>query len=450
MSLIEPIIVQPLTGETNEIHLSRPLYESWKLASFSNLTLKCGPVQHSVSCLPNNNGGSPQLICDPRLLQKFHLPVEPQPLRIAFDPTKGELQIGPVVAVLTLLKGNAFEGSLVAYCDELTRYSEKQHALLYVFTLKDWRRDSVIGYVKRHNYWDRRELPIPHVIHNRIGQRKLEQLPATERYFQEITNEGIACFNARFLDKWEVHQQLASHPDLAPYLPETILYESEKSLKEMTERYSSVFLKPAAGSQGKQIFRITRRENHFELDYTTFSGDIERQFSTFEELYHTLVRRIRQQQYIIQQGLSLLEHRQCPLDFRMLCNRRQTDKWTVTSGVARISNEEQFVSNLARGGKSHSIKEVLQQAFPNRVAKQIRALLGDLSLEIAERVSLESEGIYGELGIDLALDYQGKPWILEVNTKPSKDLDPSRDQAIRPSAKAVIDYSCYLAGFSNP
>ncbi|HEX7065220.1 MAG TPA: YheC/YheD family protein [Bacillales bacterium] len=450
MTLINTITIQPLAGETNKILLSPQLYESWNLASFPNLTLKCGPVKESVSCGPNHNRGDPQLICDPRLLQRFHLPAEPQPLRIAFDPEKEELQIGPVVAVLTLLKGNAFEGSLVPYCDELARYSEKQHALLYVFTLRDWRQDSVIGYVKRHNYWDRRELPLPHVIHNRIGQRRLEQLPATERFFQRLTEKGITCFNARFLDKWEVHKQLASQPELTPYLPETALYESKKSLKEMTERHSCIFLKPAAGSQGKQIFRICRRENFFELDYTTFNGDIERHFPTFEELYRTVESRIRQQRYIIQQGLSLLEYQHCPLDFRMLCNRRKTDKWKVVSGVARISNEEQFVSNLARGGKSQPIKEVLQQTFPDRLAKQIRALLRDLSLEIAEQISLKSEGLYGELGIDLALDQQGKPWVLEVNTKPSKDLDPSRDHTIRPSARAVIDYSCYLAGFSNP
>ncbi|HEX6923376.1 MAG TPA: YheC/YheD family protein [Bacillales bacterium] len=449
MTFIDNITIQPTAGQTNVIFLGKQLYESWKLGSFSDLKLKCGPVKQPVSCISDSNINKDQLICDPQLLQQFHLPAEPQPLRLTFDSENEVLEIGPVVAVLTLLKGNAFEGSLVSYCEELARYSEKEHVLFYVFTLRDWRRDSVVGYVRRHNSWDRRELPPPNVIHNRIGQRRLEQLPATERFFQSLPEKNIAVFNARFLDKWEVHEKLAAHPELIPYIPETVLYENKKSLKDLVEQYPCVFLKPAAGSQGKQIFRIHRKENHFELDYTTFNGDIERHFSTFEELYRTVWSRIQQQQYIIQQGLSLLEFRKRPLDFRMLCNKGQTGDWKVVSGVARVSDEEQFVSNLAQGGKSYPVRDVLQETFHEKHARQIRKLLGELALETANLISLETEGLYGELGIDLALDQQGKPWILEVNTKPSKDLDPSREQSVRPSARAVIDYSCYLAGFSN-
>lgn len=450
MAFVSNVMIQPSAGEPNRLFLSRRLYETWHLISFPYLILKCGTEKQLVNCVPGSRDDETKLTCDPRLLQQFHLPAEPIPLKLAFDPHTEELEIGPIIAVLTLIKKGTFDGALVPYCEELGRYSEKHHSLFYVFTLRDWRRESVVGYLRRHNQWDRHELPQPQAIHNRIGQRRLERLPATERFFESLAEKQIAIFNARYLDKWEIHEKLSSRAEFTPYLPETILHENKRSLNEMLKRHPSVFLKPAAGSQGKRIFRVHQKENRFELDYTTFSGGIERRYTKFDPLYLNIESRLRRQRYIIQQGLSLMEYGGRPLDFRILCNKGYTGKWKITSGVARVSSEEQFVSNLARGGASYSIREVLEDSFHEKAAKQIQQLLGELALEACEILSMETEGIYGELGVDLALDSQGKPWIIEVNTKPSKDLDPEREQTvIRPSAKAVIDYACFLAGFAK-
>lgn len=449
MSFVHNITIQPLAGKKNLIFLNRRLYESWKLSSDMSFTMICGAKHQQVYCMPENED-EPQLTCDPSLMQEFHLPTEPLSLRLRYDPEAGCFEIGPVIAVLTYIKSHTFEGPLAGYCEEMARYGEKQHALFYVSTLKDWRRHSVVGYYWQHGRWNRRELPQPNVVHNRIGQRKLEQLTATVQFYQSLTEKQIPYFNARFLDKWEVYEKLAAHPELMPYLPETVLYEDKASLENMLKRHACVFLKPAIGSQGKQIFRIHRLEDHLKLDYTTFTSDLGRRFSTFDDLYFTLESRLRRQPFIIQQGLSLIEHKGHPLDFRMLCNKGKNGNWEMTSAIARVSNEEQFVSNLAQGGASYPVRKVLADTFQEKTARQIRFLLNELALEAANVISLETEGIYGELGIDLALDQQGKPWIIEVNTKPSKDLDPEREPSvIRPSAKAVVDYSCFLSGFAK-
>ncbi|HET7577941.1 MAG TPA: YheC/YheD family protein [Bacillales bacterium] len=443
------VTIEPAAGDSGHIFLSQPLYNIWNLASSPYITLKCGTNQEQVGCVPGNYDDTVKLTCDPALLQKFHLPAAPLPLRISYDLQSEVLDIGPIIAILTLLRKSAFDGPLLAYCEELARYSEKQHVLFYVFTLKDWRQDNVIGYAWRHNHWDRREFPRPHVIHNRIGQRKLEQLQATGQFFDSLSENKIAIFNARFLDKWEVYEKLAVHPELAPYLPETVLFRDKHSLETMVQAHACIFLKPAAGSQGKRIFRIHRRADHFELDYSTFSHGIKRQYAALDELYTMIEGHLHRQRYIIQQGLPLIEHNGRPLDFRMLVNKGRSGDWKITSGVARVSSEEQFVSNLARGGAAYSVQTILEEVFPKKHALQIRKLFGELALEIANTLSLEAEGHYGELGVDLAIDQQGKPWMIEVNTKPSKDLDSDREPTvIRPSAKAVIQYGCFLAGFA--
>jgi len=55
---------------------------------------------------------------------------------------------------------------------------------------------------------------------------------------------------------------------------------------------------------------------------------------------------------------------------------------------------------------------------------------------------------FGELGIDLAIDTSGRVWLLEVNSKPSKnDNTPLSGQGIRPSVRIMLHYARHLAGF---
>ena len=69
----------------------------------------------------------------------------------------------------------------------------------------------------------------------------------------------------------------------------------------------------------------------------------------------------------------------------------------------------------------------------------------DRNILTSVSMALEAEGLYGELGIDLAIDVHDQPWIIEVNTKPSKQTDmTSAPQTVRPSAKAIIEYCLTL------
>lgn len=70
------------------------------------------------------------------------------------------------------------------------------------------------------------------------------------------------------------------------------------------------------------------------------------------------------------------------------------------------------------------------------------------ALDIAKGIEQAIPAHFGELGIDLAMDTTGRVWLLEVNSKPSKnDNTPLSESKIRPSVKAMLEYSTYLAGF---
>jgi len=66
--------------------------------------------------------------------------------------------------------------------------------------------------------------------------------------------------------------------------------------------------------------------------------------------------------------------------------------------------------------------------------------------------TLEAEGhcIYGELGLDIGIDNDNFPWLIEVNSKPRKRTKTRFSQRIvRNSFKRPLEYAIYLAGFKS-
>jgi glutathione synthase/RimK-type ligase-like ATP-grasp enzyme len=92
-----------------------------------------------------------------------------------------------------------------------------------------------------------------------------------------------------------------------------------------------------------------------------------------------------------------------------------------------------------------TVTHVLRRRYEKGELLHLRQHLKEIALEVANGIGMVSEGMYAELGIDLAIDQSGRPWIIEVNTKPSKNLDSAPcSSPIRPSAKAIILYCLYL------
>jgi len=218
----------------------------------------------------------------------------------------------------------------------------------------------------------------------------------------------------------------------------------------MSTRYSTVFLKPVRGSLGKGIIRISRAEgDKYLAQYATVSGTKKQLFPNLAKLYASLSGKMKTVKYQIQQGLHLITIHGRPVDFRALVQKNETGKWSMTSIVARTAGSQHFVSNLARGGTLSTVKEaVLKSNLSGTSSSEAPARLQRAALEIAKGIDAYIPAHFGELGIDLALDANGRVWLLEVNSKPSKnDNTPLADNKIRPSVRNMIRYSRHLAGF---
>ncbi|WP_449539287.1 YheC/YheD family endospore coat-associated protein [Ferdinandcohnia sp. Marseille-Q9671] len=447
--LIEVIPVSDEQVSSFHIKMSDVIVKNLALESSKEITLICSRNSVNVEIVSINES-EPVLLISDTLLNELHLPSQSFSINL-FKQAKNTLELGPVVGLLTEIteKDNQVSfGSIQDFCNELSLFANQIGVLFYVFSLPIFQKQN--GYVNLDGTWVKSIVPYPHVVHNRIHSRKREQSPVFIRFTHELQQKNVPYFNDHFLNKWEVHEILHENEHLHSYLPDTMLLTSKEILFEMLEKYECVFVKPVHGSQGRNIFRIHKtNQGTYYLDYTTFSGEIETVHQSFSSLFQSLYSRLKQQTFIVQQCMSLLLLNEKPLDFRILCQKQDSEKWRLTSAVARVSSKDQFVSNLARGGEIQRVHDVLVENFDVKQIPHIKRLLKDLALEVASIIDCTADGIFAELGIDLALDSSGIPTIIEVNTKPSKNLEQDKlSSKIRPSAKAILQHCVFLSNRS--
>ncbi|TJY41485.1 YheC/YheD family protein [Cohnella pontilimi] len=417
------------------------------------LTLQFGSFRHSVAIVPVPRYEG--LRMSQTLARRLGV-YEGTPLRAQYLASTRSLALGPLIGVLISKDyPNAADkpfGDITLFCRELTEACNNYGAFVYFFTPAALGLNNAVlqGWVYR-NGWRQILMPAPDVVHNRLTSRKLENLPVVKRFIKEIKqNDGAHVFNEKFLDKSEVFEALKKDGNLHQYLPESRSLRSFAVLKSMCSRYSPVFLKPVRGSLGKGIIRLARvGPDSWQASYATLSGTRRQTFENLGKLYASISAKMKSVHYLIQQGLNLIDVGGRPVDFRALVQKNAKGRWTVTSIVGRTAGTDHFVSNLARGGTLSKVKEaVVKSNLPLPYRANAALKLKQAALEIAEGIDERIPAEFGELGIDLALDTSGRVWLLEVNSKPSKnDNTPLTEGKIRPSVRMMIQYACYLSGF---
>jgi glutathione synthase/RimK-type ligase-like ATP-grasp enzyme len=212
------------------------------------------------------------------------------------------------------------------------------------------------------------------------------------------------------------HKEMLKRPELHPYLPETRWLTPSSTLRMMST-YSSLFIKPNHGSGGTGIIRAKRTQNGYEVR----CGQNHKHVGT-NYLYKAIQSyRKPSQQYLIQRGLQLAKYNGSIFDIRIYMQKPES-RWIISGMVSRVAALNQFVTNYHKGGHAEPLQKVISTLFANNRSQVNECInrITNISYIIAETINMRHS--IRELGIDLAIEKNGRLWIIEANSKPGHML----------------------------
>ncbi|MCA1059634.1 YheC/YheD family protein [Rossellomorea aquimaris] len=415
-------------------HLYVPTRIMKNLTFKRHMTLKCGNSLLDVICM-ETKADSLQIMLDTTDSLFASLP-NLESIWVSTDERKGIIHLGPVVALL--INQSIQTHSLKEYFTECQDWFQRKGGFFYLLPLSSFIGNETGGVVHNGSDWETKDLPLPHLIYNRCHSRKMERSPSFQKALIRLREKDISLFNSGFLAKDEVYHALKDSPVISQHLPETV--QGFDSLEEMLTDFQDVFIKGINGSKGRYIMRIQKRDSGFHMRQNTFSPENPLTFPSYSALYKQIRSWCKSTSYIVQETIPFLSIEDQPLDFRFLCHQNRKGDWELVSSVARIAARDQFVANVDQGGRIEKPLLVLQSFFSPQQSRTILKEMKELCIVSAKLLADSLEGHFAEFGIDVGIDESGKPWLIEINSKPSKRTYLENDR-IRPSVKALYEYS---------
>lgn len=352
----------------------------------------------------------------------------------------------PIIGILTWRQGTRFEEP--SYLRGLIDEGRRLGAIIFLFShedillnekkIKGFIPDSVFG-------WKSAIFPWPDVVIDRCrkglpGYRALRKQKDLFRYA-----------NSPYTNKWTATQLFSQEESLSKWIPKTVEYTTE-NLKDMLAQYPILYIKPGNGTGGRSIMRLTRSKDGIHLLGRS------RNLSTKSATFHTYAglvsavqqwaskEKIRNGNFMIQQGLNLelIPHRVA--DVRLLIQKNQSGEWEITGAGVRVGPKHSPTSNLHNGGKPIPFKKLMLARFGKEKGKEIQEECQLLAFQVVEIIE-EHFGNMMEFGLDIGVDVEGKVWLIEVNPKPGREIfkELGTPHLYRKSIQRPVQYAIHLA-----
>lgn len=218
------------------------------------------------------------------------------------------------------------------------------------------------------------------------------------------------------IGKMMKYKEMLQSPKLRQHLPETYWYTPLRASR-MLKSYTTIFIKPNHGSGGSGIIRVMRLLNGYEIRCgqkrkVVGQNSLNQAIRSFQKPSH---------HYLVQRGLKLAKYNGSIFDTRIYMQKPES-KWVISGMIARVAAPNLFVTNYQKGGHGVTLHKVFSTLFANNKKKVEESLakITNLSYTIAEKVNQRHS--IRELGIDFAIEKNGRIWIIEANSHPGHML----------------------------
>lgn len=313
-----------------------------------------------------------------------------------------------------LMDGYALKKALEGYQvhERINLYREialAEEINIVVFSVSsiDLRHNRVHGYIPTAEGWEPASVPIPRVIHKRVLYRTSPPLQVLSR----LRRRGVVFVNPYLMqNKYDMYRLLSRDAEVAPHLPATWVYSWRRLVRQLTAGHTMI-IKPMIGSVGRGVIRIAPHDEHSVQVVRKHTRVI-----SYNHLHGYLRQYVLPGKSLLQRYLSLAKVNDNPFDLRVPVQRDETGEWTVPGMVAKVSGVHPFLTNLAQGGTAIPGDMAINTAFSPAVAENVRVEIEQLAKNTARAIARVYRHA-ADLGLDIGVDTDGKPWLIEVNTR---------------------------------
>ncbi|MDQ0191818.1 YheC/YheD family endospore coat-associated protein [Paenibacillus wynnii] len=334
----------------------------------------------------------------------------------------------PVLGILTLYLNEAKQLEEKSVYQRMITQGKRIGLDVFVFTPMDVHSSKelihALVYDPQTGKWSRKWRNFPQMIYDRCRIQRSARFQQLLRFRSKYNH--LTFLNRPLRNKWTIHQTFSQKGRFRQHLPETLLYHSSDDLLRMLKRSPVIYIKPASGTGGRGILRIEKLKDPRGM-FDIQGRRQDRRIITPRKVSLSRLSSIVRQwciggRFLVQQGIPLRLPGGRFHDYRMLVQKNGQGKWEMTGMAGRIGAARSVTSNLHGGG--HAVRaEKLLRDWLGSAEKADKAMKASEKLGLEAAAFLEdSFGALCELALDLAIDHEGRIYVLEVNPKPAREV----------------------------
>ncbi len=291
--------------------------------------------------------------------------------------------------------------------------------------------------MRANGKWFRlKKVPLPHVVYDFGVYKGARKRKEKANYLkQQLRDLGIPFINpenamdavnnkfqfARLMSKNQV-----PHPatlNLKTNFTEFLKYR-KSNLKRMLDSHDLLFLKPSLGSKGYGIIIVENTgDDLFSVRYKTRDEKNKKKWNSIQSFdlakndVPTVVAQARKElrtskaPYIIQQGINVFHYEGQQTDFRVNIQRGGDGTLSSTGLMMRVGG------NLSQGGRPAGYRFVLKSFGDDSEIELIKDQVIEVALNTHRALEKAAGSVIGDLGMDVVIDDNANPYIIEANTK---------------------------------